>query len=165
MKATIIYGSTTDNTSNIAKQIAEALADYSPNVVDVSGASEADFAADLLILGTSTWGAGDLQDDWDSFLPTLEGIDLSGKTVALFGVGDSAGYSDTFCDGVGILFEAVKGKGCKIIGAVSTDGYSFDESRAVVDDKFVGLAIDEDNESSETPGRISNWVAQLKSEL
>ena len=48
---------------------------------------------------------------------------------------------------------------------VGTDGYTFDESASVVDGKFVGLAIDEDNESDKTEERINAWVEQLKGEM
>jgi flavodoxin I len=33
----------------------------------------------------------------------LKNANLSGKTIALFGCGDSESYSDTFCDGMGII--------------------------------------------------------------
>lgn len=56
-------------------------------------------------------------------------------------------------------------KGANIVGAVSTDGYTFDESEAVKDGKFVGLALDADNESDKTEERISNWVEQIRSDF
>ena len=92
-------------------------------------------------------------------------IDVNGKTIALFGMGDSSSYSDTYCNGMGILFEKFSAKGAKIVGAVSTDGYTFDESEAVKDGKFVGLALDADNESDKTEERISNWVEQIRSDF
>ena len=52
-------------------------------------------------------------------------MDLSGKTVALFGCGDSESYSDTFCDGMGILFEDLKNSGCRFIGAVPDADYTY----------------------------------------
>ena len=52
-----------------------------------------------------------------------------------------------------------------MIGAVSTDGYTFDESTSVVDGKFVGLALDEDNESDKTDERIAAWVDEIKPSL
>ena len=56
---------------------------------------------DTLLLGSSTWGSGDLQDDWYDGIETLKGADLAGKKIALFGCGDSSSYSDTFCSALG----------------------------------------------------------------
>ena len=91
--------------------------------------------------------------------------DLSHKFVALFGCGDSDSYSDTFCDGIGILYEDLKDTGCTFIGITDTAGYTFDASVAVVNGKFVGLPIDEVNEDSQTDQRIDQWVEGLKKEI
>ncbi len=121
---------------------------------------------DLLIIGTSTWGDGELQDDWYDGVKVLKAADLSFKSVALFGCGDSESYCDTFCDGMGILYEDLKDSGCSFIGnKVSTDGYSYSSSIAVVDGAFVGLALDEVNESDKTAERIDAWTAELKSKI
>lgn len=121
---------------------------------------------DLLILGTSTWGDGELQDDWYDGIKVLKSADLSFKSIALFGCGDSESYCDTFCDGMGILYEDLKDSGCSFIGnKVGTDGYSFSSSIAVVNGAFVGLALDEVNESNKTAERIDNWTAELKKHI
>ena len=59
------------------------------------------------------------------------------------------------------LYDAAKAAGANVIGEVSTDGYTFDDSDAVVDGKFVGLALDDINEDDKTDGRIDAWIAQL----
>ena len=162
---TIIYGSTTGNTETAANDIAEALSAHAVTVKDVSSVDASDLeGADLLILGTSTWGYGDIQDDWEANLSVVESASLSGKKVALFGLGDSGSYCDTFTDGMGILYEAVKAAGADVIGQVSTEGYTYDASKSEVDGMFVGLPIDDDT-SDENPGRISAWVAELESKL
>lgn len=164
-KTIIIFGSTTGNTEAAAELIQEQLGgDVELKNVD---SAEADDLAnyDNLILGTSTWGAGDLQDDWEGFIEDLEGADLSGKTVALFGLGDSDSYPDTFTNGMAEIYNAVKDKGCTVVGAVSTDGYEYSESESVVDGKFVGLALDYDNQEDLTEERIENWVEQIKPSL
>jgi flavodoxin I len=162
----IIYGSDGGNTQEVAEQIGAKLSDYSPLIKDVAQASKEDFLNyDVLILGTPTTGMGDLQGDWDYFLDTFKQLDLNGKIVALFGLGDCYGYSDTFVDGMGILYEVVAQKNCKIIGQTPIVGYEFDESRAVVDGKFVGLAIDQDNLSDLTEDKINNWTDELKKHL
>ena len=117
------------------------------------------------ILGTSTWGAGELQDDWYDGLNTLQGADLSGKTIALFGCGDCASYSDTFVGGMGELYNGIKDSGARFIGAVKTDGYTFDDSEALIDGKFIGLPLDDINEDDKTDTRIEAWVAAISPNL
>ena len=164
-KIGIYYGSSTGNTQDIAEAIAGKLGVASSDVHDVSSAS-ADFSNyDVLLFGSSTWGIGDLQDDWEGFVGKASGANLSGKKVAIFGCGDSASYSDSFCDAMGKIYQAIEGKGCTIIGRVSDDGYSYSSSEAFVDGKFVGLPIDADNESNKTEERISAWTDQLKTEI
>ncbi len=163
---TIIYGSTTGNTQRAAQSMKKKLATFDVKLVDVAKASQADLeSASNLILGTSTWGLGDLQDDWDSFLPLLQRSSLSGKTVALYGLGDGSSYSDTFVEGMAAIYRIVKAKDCRIIGQTPIDGYDFSESSAVVDGTFVGLALDEDNESEKSDGRIDTWLDNIASEF
>lgn len=86
--------------------------------------------------------------------------------MALFGCGDSESYGDTFCDALGALYEGLKDSGCTFAGGgVSVDGYTFESSTAVVDGCFVGLAIDDVNESDLTDGRIGAWAEALKAEI
>ncbi|MBO7338324.1 MAG: flavodoxin FldA [Paludibacteraceae bacterium] len=161
-KVGIFFGTSTGNTEAAAERIASAIGDAELKNVS-EGVSEADFEAyDNIILGTSTWGVGDLQDDWDSAIGTLQKANLSGKVVALFGLGDSSSYSDTFVNGIALLYNAIKDKGATIVGAVDASDYTYDDSEAVQDGKFIGLALDEDNESSKSDIRIEAWVANLK---
>lgn len=161
-KIGIIYGSTTGNTQSIAEKIAKKLSSEDVTLIEASKLKVEDLDAfPNLILGTSTWGLGDLQDDWDGALGTLKKANLSGKTVAFFGLGDSDSYSDTFVDGMGLLYETVQEKGGKTIGEISTEGYRFDSSKAVVGDNFVGVALDEDSESNLTDARIDKWIAAI----
>lgn len=159
----VIYGSSTGTCEAIAEKIAQKLGCEALNVQELS----ADVVAQNqnLILGTSTWGAGELQDDWYDGLSVLKNADLSGKTIALFGCGDCSTYSDTFVGGIGELYDGIKQSGAKFIGAVSTDGYTFDESSAVVDGKFIGLPLDDINEDNKTDERINAWVAQISPSL
>lgn len=161
-KIAIIYGSSGGNAQDAAKRIAEELKENEVKLVDVVNVKPELFDEYTnLILGTSTTGIGDLQDDWDRFLPNFKKLNLEGKTVALFGLGDSDSYSDSFVDSMGILFETVTEMGATVIGAVPTDDYHFDSSRAVVDEQFAGLALDEDNEPEKTVSRIKAWTAQI----
>ena len=70
-------------------------------------------------------------------------------------------YSDTFVGGMGELFNGIKDSGAKFIGSVETDGYTFDDSEAVINGKFVGLPLDDINEDDKTDTRIEAWLAAL----
>lgn len=165
-KTCIIYGSSTGTCQAIAEKIAGKLGIAQADVYDVANISADTISAYAnLLLGTSTWGAGELQDDWYDGLETLKSADLSGKTVALFGCGDSESYSDTFCSAMGEIYDALKDSGAKFVGQVPTDGYTYDDSAAVVDGQFVGLALDDVNEDDKTDGRIDAWVDSINSSL
>ncbi|MBE6341643.1 MAG: flavodoxin FldA [Bacteroidales bacterium] len=159
-KKVIFYGSTTGTTEEIAGKIGAAVGAEVFNVTELTAEKIA--AYDTLILGTSTWGAGELQDDWYDGVKVLKSADLKGKTIALFGCGDSSSYCDTFCDAMGVIYQELAGSGATFVGQVATDGYSFDSSASVVDGKFVGLAIDEVNESNKTDERIAAWVKNIQ---
>lgn len=162
MKETVVvYGSSTGVCESIAQTIASKLGVEALEVTNFSADTIAE--NDNLILGTSTWGAGEVQDDWYAGMEVLKANDLTGKTVALFGCGDAESYSDTFCGGMKELCEACQG--ANILPGVSVEGYTFDDSEAVVDGKFVGLALDDVNEDDKTEARIDAWLEQIKPSL
>ncbi|MCK4623354.1 MAG: flavodoxin [Desulfuromonadales bacterium] len=163
MKTGIFYGSTTGNTANAAQQIGALLT--GAQSMPVEDAVKASFeACGLLILGTSTWGLGDLQDDWSDSLDSLRAADLRGKKVAIFGLGDQLGYPDTFVDAMGTLYETAVAAGATVIGKWPTDDYDFLASAAVNGDQFLGLPLDEENQAAFTEERIAAWVEQLLAE-
>lgn len=162
-KTIVVYGSSTGTCQSIAETIASKLG---VEAIDVTKFDASVIAAnDNLLLGTSTWGAGELQDDWYDGLSVLKAADLAGKTVAVFGCGDSESYSDTFCGAMAEIYNAAKDAGATLVGEVSTDGYTYDDSEAVVDNKFVGLALDDVNEDDKTEGRIDAWLEAIKPAL
>jgi flavodoxin I len=55
--------------------------------------------------------------------------------------------------------------GGDLIGKWSTDGYEFDESIALQDGDFLGLALDYDNQSSLSEERIKKWVNMIHLEF
>ena len=158
MKTAIFYGSTTGITEMVAGKVGELLGAEVLSATEIDRVEEYDF----VIFATSTWGMGDLQDDWYEALDKLKTKNLSGKKVGLIGIGDQFGFGDTFVDGIGTIYEEIKDMGINLVGKTSTDGYSFSGSKAVVDDEFVGLVIDENNQSELTDERINAWVEKVK---
>ncbi|MBW4657944.1 MAG: flavodoxin FldA [Drouetiella hepatica Uher 2000/2452] len=166
-KIGLFYGTQTGNTQTAAEIIQKELGGSSAvDLHDVSTVDTTDFEGyEFIIIGCPTWNIGELQSDWEGFYDELEAIAFTGKKVAYFGVGDQVGYADNFQDAMGILEEKILSLGGTTVGCWSTDGYDFNESKAVRDGKFVGLAIDEDNQSELTDSRIKSWVTQLKREF
>jgi flavodoxin I len=164
MKAKIIYGSDTGNTEVVVEDLTKLLDDV--DVVTVDEISSEDWDHDKFILGIPTWYDGELQSDWEDYFDDFQEIDFTGKTVAVFGLGDQVGYAEWFCDGVGILADIVEKNGGKVIGNWPTDGYEFESSKAVMNtnNTFYGLCIDEDNQPELTQERLKKWVEQLKNE-
>ena len=147
-KIGLFYGTTTTKTASIAKKIKEAFGSDKVDLVSVEDAWKKDFESyDNIIVGVATWFDGELPNHWDEVRPELEALNLKGKKVAIFGLGDQVRYPENF------------------VGFTSIDGFNFEMSRAIRDHIFVGLAIDKENQSKQTNDRIKNWVEQLKKEF
>lgn len=164
MATAIFFASSTGNSEEIAKKISTQLGGV--EVFDLAGKNLLKMNNyDKLILGGSTWGDGELNDDWEDNWDDFKSLDLSNKTIALFGLGDQESYSDEFCSALGIIYEHVNSTGAKIVGFTSIEGYSHDSSKAQIDEEFVGLVIDEENQSDLTEQRITAWVNNIKNEI
>lgn len=161
MKIAVVYGSSMGNTEDAAGIIREKLG-LEADILNIADSSADDLNSyDKLICGTSSWNSGDMQDDWDEF--DFDSLELDGKTIAVFGLGDCEGYADEFCNGMAKLYEKLKERGGNMVGEVSTDGYTYDESEAVNEaGNFVGLPLDYDNEEEKTDERISAWIEKIK---
>jgi flavodoxin I len=166
-KVGIFFGSDTGNTRKVAKAIHKQLGEVADKPVNIQKATVDDLLAyDILILGSPTYGDGELpglssgnqNESWEEFLPTLAGADFSGKTVALYGLGDQVGYGDNFVDALGFLFDAFSDVGASIIGFTGIEGYDFNRSKGTLDNQFVGLVLDEDNQKELTDVRLSDWL-------
>lgn len=161
MSVNIIYGSDSGGTASVADTIAAKLP--GAKVINVKSATKADFEnCELLILGSPTYGLGDVQDDWVRGLGLIEAADLKGHKVALFGTGDQVSYSDTFVDAVGTLYDAVVASGAEVVGSTSTDGFNYDASKAERDGHFVGLVLDEYNQRAKSQARIDSWLKSIQ---
>jgi flavodoxin I len=152
-KIAIVYSFNTLKTGKIAKRIKEAFGkNANVELVNVEEVTADEFLQyDNLICGTATWFDGELPNHWDEFLPELEDMDLKGKRVALFGLGDQKGYPENFLDGMGILGEIME--------------YSYESSRAERGDQFIGLGIDFETQGTKNKDRVNGWVQKLMLEL
>ncbi|MBL3519047.1 flavodoxin [Aliarcobacter lanthieri] len=164
MATAIFYGSNTGNCEDVAKKIAKKLGNIDIFNLDKTKIEKIN-EYDKIILGASTWGDGELNDDWESAWDDFKELDLSNKTIALFGLGDQESYCDEFSNAIGIIYEHLQEIGIKVVGFTSTEGYYHDYSKAQINKEFVGLVIDEDNQSDLTDERIENWVNQIKSDI
>lgn len=169
-KIGIFFGTDTGRTRLIAKQIAKKLGDAAESPVNIGRTTLANFLAfDRLIVGSPTLGDGELpgestglsQPSWAEFLPQLAAADLSGKVIAIFGLGDQKKYPEEFVDAIGILHDAFVARGASVIGRWPITGYEFSASRAVDRDEFLGLAIDQHHQALLTESRIDTWLAGL----
>jgi flavodoxin I len=165
MSGKLFYGTQTGTTQGVADEIHKALSDLVQESKCIYGSKADEIqAAEFLVLGGSTWGDGELTDDWADFLPQLDRIDLSGKKVALFAVGDQIGYSYNFVSAMKILYDKVLERGAEVIATdVSTDGFEYDHSESVIEGKFIGLVVDEVNEPELSKQRIEQWADKVRS--
>ena len=159
MATGIFYTTSTGNAGEIAREISKQLGNI--DVIELNSENLSKINDyEKLIIGVSTWGDGELNDDFEDVWDDFCELNFSDKTIALFGLGDQEGYPDEFCSAMGIVYEQVKE--ANIIGFTSTDEYEFDSSKANIDNKFVGLVIDEDNQDHLTQQRVENWVNEIK---
>ncbi|MDE6860883.1 MAG: flavodoxin [Duncaniella sp.] len=164
-KIGIFYGSTTGTTQGIAEKIADKLGVNPQDVHDVATtAPSAVGEYQVLLIGASTWGAGDLQEDMATFLDGVGSLDLSDKEVAIFGCGDDS-MSDTFCNSVGEIYHRLHDAHPMFIAPFNNDGYDYSRSKSDVKGLIVGLCIDNVNHSEETDARIDAWCDEIRKEI
>ena len=173
-KVGIFFGTSSGTTRLMAKKMAKKLGDIADKPLNVNR-TELDnlLSYDFLILGTPTYGPGitpgietGVKDgSWQEFFPKLSDNCLQGKKVALYGLGDQDKYTDRFANGLRELYDKVTAAGATVVGAWSTAGYEFNESKAVIDDHFVGLVLDQTNQSLYTEDRLDQWLDTLKPEM
>lgn len=167
MKIGLFYGSTTCYTEIAAEKIQETIGSELVelhNIKDIPLANCLNY--DFIILGISTWDYGEIQEDWESIWLDINTLDFSGKTVALYGMGDQIGYTDWFQDALGMLHEQVIAQGAHLIGYWPNQGYEFNASKALTQDQehFVGLSLDEDNQYDLSEDKINRWCKQILKE-
>ena len=165
-KVGLFYSFNSKKTTKLAGIIHKAFSGFDVQLINVDDVKKGDIPAfDNLIIGVPTWFDGELPNYWDELLPDLEEIDFANKRIAIFGLGDQKGYPENFCDAIGIMAKFFEDRGALIVGNVSLEGYTFDESKAVREGYFIGLPLDQENQARLTQGRIENWVAILINEF
>jgi len=124
---------------------------------------------DKIIFGNSSIYNGSnlavVDKNWKSFLNELQKIDLTGKKVAIFGLGNHLTYPAHFVDSIGYLANFLEERNAKIYGKVVDEGYEYRDSKALRDGFFMGLPLDEETESDKSEGRIDCWLEQLRKEF
>ena len=165
----VVYSGMFGATEAAAEIVADVLAtrlDMAVPCRDVSWVDLAELADyDLVVLGACTWNIGQLPYGWSDKLAQLAHLDLTGKSVALFGTGDQVGYPETFLDALGMVADAARRAGARLVGSWPSAGYSFSASLALEGQSFVGLALDDDNQDELTVARIGEWVGRVVDEL
>ncbi len=164
----LFYASTGGATAQIALRIQRHFAVHYQQPVELLDIAEflleEMLAFDCLLLGVSTWNVGQLQKDWEAVFEEFESLDLSGKRIAVFGLGDQVDYPDTFVDALFFVADKAVERGASLVGHWPINGYHFRQSWAMQDGRFVGLVLDEINQPELSDKRIAVWVAQLQAE-
>jgi len=165
-KTAIIYSFNSNKTAKAAEKIIEVFGNDKIQAINAETVTEEEFlSCDILILGVPTWFDGELPNYWDEFVPALKDVDMKGKTVAIFGLGDQVGYPENFADGIGHMGKLLRDRGAKLVGYTRNEHYEFESSAAIEDGKFMGLVLDQENQARLSKGRIEKWVIDLKKEL
>jgi len=172
-KIGLIFGTSTGNTETVAEMIVEEFGDDVDGPIDIDALEEPVSSLfgkyDAFIVGTPTWNTGaDVERSgvaWDEiYYTSMQELDLKGKKVAVFGLGDQVSYAENYADASGELHDVFQDLGCQMLGYTSQEGYEHEESKAIRGDKFCGLLCDMVNQEDLTEERVQNWVAQLKEE-
>jgi flavodoxin I len=162
----IIFSVNSKNSGRIANKIIDAFGRDEIETIPAEELTEEQFLGyNNLILSSPTWFDGELASYWDEFVPALETMDLKGKKIAIFGMGDQWAYPENFGDAVGLLAGIMQNQGAIIVGETLSEGYTFEKSKALNEGKFIGLIIDEENQSQLTDARIATWVSSIKAEF
>jgi flavodoxin I len=159
----IFYSFKTTKTAKLGEKIIDAFGNENIEAIDAETVTAESFMKfNNIIVGVPTWFDGELPIYWDEFVPELEDLQLSGKRIGIYGLGDQKGYPENFNDGVGIFAQIVSDRGAEVVGYTLAEGYEFESSKALKDGLFCGLCLDQENQDRLTQKRIIDWVDQLK---
>jgi len=169
-KIALIYWPKKGNVENTAAKIAALFDEGATDIFTISEAEPEKLTAyDLLIFGGSTIGADNWEDahttKWYSFFDSMKKQDFTGKHAAIYGLGDQILYPEHFVDGMSTIREELSGTGLTFIGSWPAEGYEHTDSKSIEGDHFIGLALDDDQQSELSDERISKWVELLKNKF
>ena len=166
----VVYGTESGSTKRVATKICTAIWCYglparihAVKTIDTSTLQ----SLDVIIMGTPTYTPKSPYISWERLEKRLAAADLTGKIIALYGLGDQRKYPGSFLDAMGWLYQQVLARGAEIVGEWPTEGYDFQRSAALNADKkmFRGLALDEHNQPEHTDFRVTNWIAYIMHEI
>ena len=167
-KIGLFFGPLKGSVNRVAEKVNTALGEQNVDMISVHDASAEDLEKyEKIIFGISTvgketWDSDFSNTDWSKFFPNISKVDYSGKTVAIFGLGDHITYSNYFVNAMGLLAKQLLKNGATIVGKVDPDSYEFDDSEAIFDGMFIGLPVDEDFQPELTDSRVASWVNDIK---
>ncbi len=165
-KVALIYSFNSTKTAKIAEKIMKEWDDDGIEPVNAETLDENTFLSyENMILGVPTWFDGELPNYWDEFGPALEDMDMKGKNIAIFGLGDQVNYPENFLDAVGIMADLLESRGAWLVGFTSVESYNFEHSQAQRGNLLAGLAIDFENQHQLTNARVVDWVNSLKKQF
>lgn len=163
-KIGLFYGTTGGRTTGVVDEFDFNLRDE-VEIFNVANGIEEIKNFENLILVTPSYGFGELEAHWEAVIEEFKKIDLNNKTLALVGLGSQTTFGESFVGGIEVLYNIIIKNNGKIIGLTSTDGYNFEDCEAIVDGKFMGLVLDEENQDDMTPDRIYEWLEVIKKEF
>jgi len=171
-KIALFFGPEGGNVHKVTKELAGIIGAENTDMIPVINAKAMDVEKyDKIIflasaIGLEQWDMKDVKDDWDRFFPELDKLSFENKTVAIVGLGDHIKYPSHFVTSIAALGEKLNERSANIKGAVSTEGYTYQDTEALnKDGEFYGLPIDEDNEEDLTTERLTKWVNLIKTDF
>jgi flavodoxin I len=172
-KTGLFFGPEKGAVHRVAEKIREAAGAEHIDLIPVGSASSAELEKynkiifGISTVGKETWDQDFSNTDWSRFFPEINKIDYTNRVIAIFGLGDHVTYPGHFVNAMGVLAKEIL-KTCpaaKIVGRVDISDYEFEESEAIIDGQFIGLALDEDFEPELTDKRIVSWVRRISADF
>jgi len=170
-KVLLMYWPESGNVENVSEKISSKLNDCELVTKPITRVTPQDLHdIDNWIVGGSTvgshvWMDADDSNKWHDYFKKLDSVNLNSKVVAFFGLGDQILYPHHFVDGLGVFQDEFSKRNARIIGQWPVDGYHFYDSEGVMDNKFHGLALDEDQQPELTDERIDKWLTLIRKEF
>lgn len=161
MQASVFFSSKRSNTRRCAEMIASNLGQV--DVFDIRQCNaEYLLSAEFPICGTPTYGMGEVEYSWITFLAKLPAGSVQDRYCGVFALGDQKKHALTFAGGLKGLTKELERVGFTPIGKCSIKDYLLGDSPALNEDGFFpGLVLDEINEASKSSKRIKQWLNQL----